>query len=97
RQLELLACDVLPHIELGPVRDREHPDVLALADPRVVEVPELRPLRARVPLSEVVAEAEDALLRACPLFIAASTAHCGVEPVFLDRVEQRRRLQLVPR
>src|SRR5439155_12849585 len=56
RQLELLALDVLPHVELGPVRDREDSDVLALADARVVEVPELGPLRARVPLAEVVAE-----------------------------------------
>src|SRR3954469_21125042 len=64
RQLEPLARDVLPHVELGPVRDREHTDVLALPDPRVVEIPELGALRARVPLTEVVAEAEDALLRA---------------------------------
>src|SRR4029077_1063779 len=41
RQLQLLARDVLPDIELGPVRDREDADVLALADSRVVEVPEL--------------------------------------------------------
>src|SRR5215471_6633993 len=31
-QLELLAGDVLPDVELGPVRDREDADVLALAD-----------------------------------------------------------------
>ncbi len=97
RQLEPLARDVLPHVELRPVRDREHADVLALADARVVEVPELGPLRARVPLAEVVAEAEDALLRAGALLVAARAAHRGVEPVLLDRVEQRRRLQLVPR
>src|SRR5437899_2842872 len=30
RQLELLARDVLPHVELRPVRDREDADVLAL-------------------------------------------------------------------
>src|SRR5262245_17406207 len=63
-QLEALTRDVLPHVELGPVGDREDADVLALPDPRVVEVPELGALRARVPLPEVVAEAEDALL--CP-------------------------------
>ena len=97
RQLELLARDVLPHVELRPVRDREHADVLALADARVVEVPELGALRARVPLAEVVAEAEDALLRAGALLVAARAAHRGVEAVLLDRVEQRRRLQLVAR
>src|SRR4051812_37334395 len=62
RQLEVLARDVLPHVELRPVRDREHANVLAPPDARVVEVPQLGALRARVPLAEVVAEAEDALL-----------------------------------
>ena len=63
----------------------------------VVEVPELGPLRARVPLAEVVAEAEDPLLRARALLVAAGAAHRRVEAVLGDRVEQRRRLQLVAR
>ena len=71
--------------------------MLAATDARVVEVPELGPLRARVPLAEVVAEAEDALLRAGALLVAAGAADRGVEAVLLDRVEQRRRLQLVAR
>src|SRR5436309_988491 len=97
RQLQLLARDVLPHVELRPVRDREDADVLALADARVVEAPQLGPLRARVPLAEVVAEAEDALLRAGTLLVAARAAHRRVEAVLLDSVEERRRLQLVAR
>ena len=71
--------------------------MLALADARVVEVPQLRPLVARVPLPEVVAEAEDPLLRAGALLVAARAADRGVEAVLLDRVEQRRRLQPVAR
>src|SRR6185503_11608369 len=43
RQLQPFAGDVLPDVELGPVRDREDADVLAAADTRVVEVPELGP------------------------------------------------------
>ena len=97
RQLELLARDVLPHVELRPVRDREDAHVLALPHAGVVDVPELGPLRARVPLAEVVAEAEDALLRAGALLVAARAADRGVELVLLDRVEQRRRLQAVAR
>src|SRR4051812_24665473 len=97
RQLELLALDVLPDVELRPVRDREHADVLTLADARVVDVPQLGPLRAGVPLAEVVAEREDALLCAGALLVAARSADRGVELVLLDRVEQGRRLQLVPR
>ena len=97
RQLEPFAGDVLPDVELGPVRDREDANLLAAAEAAVVEVPELGTLRARVPLAEVVAEAEDPLLRAGALLVAARAADRRVEAVLLDRVEQRRRLQLVPR
>ena len=97
RQLELLLLDVVPDVELGPVGEREHADVLAAPDPPVVEVPELGALRARVPLAEVVAEGEDALLRAGALLVAAGAAERGVEAALLDRVEQRLRLQPVAR
>src|SRR3954449_6415463 len=97
RDLEALLLDVLPDVELGPVRQREDADVLALADPPVVDAPQLRALAARVPLTEVVAEAEDPLLRAGALLVAARAAERGVEAVLLDRVEQRRRLQAVAR
>src|SRR4051812_13234469 len=97
RQLQVLPRDVLPDVELRPVRDREHADVLALPDTRVVDVPELGTLRARVPLPEVVAEREDPLLGPGALLVAPRTADRGVELVLLDRIEQRRRLQPVSR
>src|SRR3954452_4980287 len=97
RDLEPLLGDVLPDVELGPVRQREHADVLALADPPVVDAPQLGALATRVPLAEVVAEAEDPLLRPRALLVAARAAERGVEAVLLDRVEQRRRLQAVAR
>ena len=97
RQLELLLGDVLPHVELRPVRQREHAHVLAGLDEAVVDVPELRPLALRVPLAEVVAEREDALLRAGALLVAARAAEGSLEAVLLDRVEQRHRLQPVAR
>ena len=71
--------------------------MLALANARVVDVPELGPLRTRVPLPEVVAEREDALLRAGTLLVATRTADRGVEPVLFDGVEQRRCLEAVAR
>src|SRR6266542_4075893 len=70
RELETLARDVLPDVELRPVGDREHAYMLALANARVVDIPELGPLRARVPLAEVVAKREDALLRARSLLVS---------------------------
>src|SRR3954465_12694859 len=97
RDLEALLLDVLPDVELGPVRQREHADVLALADAPVVDAPQLRPLAPRVPLAEGVAEAEDPLLRTGALLVAARAAEGGVEAVLLDGVEERRRLQAVAR
>src|SRR4029078_5457786 len=84
RQLELLARDVLPDVELGPVRNREGADVLGLADARVGQGPELGSLRARVPLTEFVAEGEDPLLRATALLVAPGAADRGGELVTLS-------------
>src|SRR5437764_3666742 len=91
RDLELLLGDVLPHVELGPVREREHAHVLARLVAAVVERPELGPLGLGVPLAGLVAEGKDALLRAGPLLVAARAAERGVEPVLGDRVEERDR------
>ena len=66
------------------------------AVPAVVEVPELRALPARVPLAELVAQAEHALLGAGLLLVAARAPEDGVEAVLGDRVEQRHGLQRVP-
>src|SRR5919112_849976 len=97
RDREALLGDVLPDVELGPVAEREHAHVLALADAPVVDAPQLRALPARVPLAEVVPEGEDPLLRAGALLVPARPAERGVEAVLLDRVEQRRGLQAVAR
>ena len=93
RHLELLARDVLPHVELGPVADREHAHVLAGVHARVVQAPQLGALVARVPLAELVAEREHALLGARLLLVAARAADGGVELEFGDRLEQGHRLR----
>src|SRR4051794_5470494 len=72
--LELLGEDVLPDVELGPVGEREHAHVLAAPDAAVVEVPQLGPLLAWVPLAEVVAEGEHTLLGAGAFLVAARAA-----------------------
>ena len=97
RHLQLLLADVAPDVELGPVGEREHAHVLALGDRAVVDVPQLGPLAARVPLPVDVAEGEDALLRAGALLVAAGAAERRVEVVRGDRVQQRDRLQPVAR
>ena len=95
--LELLLGDVLPHVELGPVGDREHAHVLAPADPPVVEAPQLGALPLRLPLAELVAKGQDPLLRTRALLVAAGAAEGGVEIVRGDRVEQGDCLQPVAR
>src|SRR6184192_4108698 len=62
RQIDRLATDVLPYIELGPVADQKYAHVLAGVHAGVIEVPQLGPLVTRVPLPELVAQGEHALL-----------------------------------
>jgi hypothetical protein len=97
RQFEFFAGDVLPHVELGPVRDRKHAHVFARMDARVVQVPEFRTLRFRIPLTEFVAERKDAFFRARFFFIATCAADAGVELVFGDCFQQRHCLRCVAR
>ena len=88
---DLFEVDVLPDVQLGPVRQREHADALALVDLAVVEVPQLRPLVLRVPLVEAVAERVDALLRARLLLVAPGPAERGIEAAGRERLQQRLR------
>ena len=92
---DLLAVDVEPDVELGPVREREDADRLALAVARVVEPPELGPLVLRVPAMLRGAEGEDALLRARLLLVAPRAAERGVEAVLVERLLQPLRLHHV--
>src|SRR5439155_21059317 len=97
RHFELLVVDVLPDVQLGPVREREDAHVLALADAPVVDVPELGTLRLGLPLAEVVAEREHPLLRTRLLLVAARAADRAVEAVLFERIEQRDGLEAVAR
>src|SRR5436309_4560145 len=90
---EALALDVLPHIELRPVADGEHSHVFALRHAGVVEVPQLRALVLRIPLAELVAEREYALLGARLFLVAARPADGGIEAELGDRLQQRHRLR----
>src|SRR4029077_9726332 len=92
---DALAPDVLPNVELGPVRKREHPDALARTMARVVERPELGALLARVPAVLRRAEREDALLGTAPLLVTPRATEGGVEAVAVERLAQRLRLHHV--
>ena len=63
----------------------------------VVQIPEFRALRLRIPLTKIVAEGKDALLGTGLFFIAAGAADAGIELVFGDRFQQRYRLRRIAR
>ena len=90
---DVLDVDVVPDVELGPVREREDADALARSDAAVEQVPQLGPLVLRIPLALGVAEREDALLGARALLVAPRAAERRVEVARLERVEQRLGLQ----
>ena len=96
-QLDPLQGHVLPHVQLGPVGERKDADALAGLDEAVVQVPQLGPLALGVPLAEVVAERENALLGPGALLVAAGAAEGRLEAVLLEGVEQGDRLEPVAR
>src|ERR687896_2626309 len=93
--LDLFPPDVVPDVELGPVGQGEDADVFALPNPGVVDVPQLGPLVLGVPLAELVAEGDHPFLGPGLFLVAPRAAEGTGEPVFFDRVEQRRGLQPV--
>src|SRR5919204_2829290 len=78
---DLLAVDVPPDVELGPVGKRKHAHRFTPMLHRVVKAPELGSLSLRVPSMLRRAEGEDALLGTRRLFVAPRTADGGVEAV----------------
>ncbi len=63
--------------------------MLARPLPAVVQIPEFRALVLRVPLAELVAVAEDALLGTGLLLIAAGTADGAIDFVRFNGIQQR--------
>ena len=85
----VFGVDVGPDVDLGPVRQREHADAVAAAQPAVVEVPEFGALVLRVPAMLRIAEAEHALLGAGLLFVAARATDGGIAAVLVERLLER--------
>ena len=60
---DFIEMDILPNIQLSPIRQREYPNAFTLVDPAVVEVPKLGTLVFRIPAMVLVSEREYSLLR----------------------------------
>src|SRR5690606_28486315 len=89
---DVLKVDVLPNIELGPIRKRKDAQALAFVLPAVVLMPELGTLPFGVPAMLGRTEREHTFLRARLLFIASSAAESGIEPELVERLLQGLRL-----
>jgi hypothetical protein len=95
RDLDLLQQDVLPHVHLRPVADREGAEVFARTLAAVVDVPQLGALVLGVPLAEFVAVTEHPFFRTCLLLVPTATADGAVHFEFFQAIQQGDRLQLV--
>ena len=93
----MLALDVLPDVELGPVGNREHAEMFAGCQTGVEQRPEFGALVLGLPLTERIAVREYAFFRTCLFLVTACAADECVEAEFLDRFEQRHRLVRVAR
>ena len=85
----VLPSDIAPYVELGPIGQRKHPNRFAGIDARVEQVPQFRPLVARVPGVALGAKREDAFLGPALLLVAPRAAECGIEPVLVQRLLER--------
>ena len=83
---DVLALDIFPDVELGPVREREDAHAFARGDAAVIDVPQFRPLVLRVPAVLGAAHRKDALLGAALLLVAARAAEGGIEAAGVERL-----------
>src|SRR5206468_6878386 len=79
-----LGVDVMPDVELGPVREREDAHALAGIEAAVEQPPQFRPLPLGVPLAEWIAQREHPLLGARALLVTARAAERRVESAGLQ-------------
>ncbi|MEN9682098.1 MAG: hypothetical protein RLZZ627_1991, partial [Pseudomonadota bacterium] len=80
----VLKIDVLPDIELGPVRQRENANTFAFVDLAVVDIPKFRTLVFGIPAVIFVSEGVDPLLGARLFLITPRTAEGGIELILVQ-------------
>ena len=85
---DFFSVNVEPDIELGPVRQGEDADVLALIVVAVVEVPQLGALVLWIPMAKFVAEGIHTFFGSRFFFIAASATKGSVVLALLQSVEK---------
>ncbi len=87
---DVFGMDVLPHIELCPIRERENAQAFAGVNAGVKDVPKFGALIARVPLATLIAKGKDTLFGAGAFFVAARATDSSIETAVAQAIEQRR-------
>ena len=95
-QVDIFCKDILPHIHLCPVADRENPEMFPHPFFSVEHVPEFRTLVLWVPLPEFITMGKEPLFGPGLLFIAARTPDGRIEFVCFDGIKQGNGLQHIP-
>src|SRR5207302_10101442 len=80
--VDALGEDVRPHVEFGPVGQREDTQCFARRQVAIVEMPQLRPLSFWLPAMARAAHRENAFLRARALLVAARATNREIVPTF---------------
>ena len=88
RQLNIFTFNVLPHIKLCPVADREHAKVFTGLDAGVKQRPQLRALGLGLPLAKGIAVRKNALFGSGFFFITACTAYQRIKAKLVNGFEQ---------
>ena len=84
--------DVVPHVNLGPVRQRKHAQAFAFAFARVVQAPEFGSLLLRIPLMVDRADRKHPFLGPRLFLVATCAAKRAVEAVLVERMFEGLRL-----
>ena len=90
-----LLIDVVPDVELGPIRQRKNADAFAAALAAIIDAPWLGALALRIPQMIGAAKGEHTFLGTRCLLVAAGAAECGIEAIMIERLPQRLRLHHV--
>ena len=85
---DTLPVDVEPDVELGPVRQREHPHAVAPTLAAVVEPPWLGALALWIPTVLGVPERKDTFLGPGSFLVAAGASECGIESEVVERLAE---------
>ncbi len=95
RDRNILALDVTPDVDLGPVEQRLHPYVLAFRRIGRELSPKFRRLIFVIPLELRIAGREVSFLRTGWIFVAPDSGDQRVEFVFREHLLKRDRFQFV--